>query len=329
MKITKVPWHVNPLSAALLKTKDKLEQKLIRGWTDRAFSAESGTGQYGFENITGVGIAEKTMGGRQSGELGLTIYVVAKAPKRAVEREALVPKEFDGVPTDVVATGEFRAFAYRGRYHPAGSGVSVEPYRGDTSTLGCVVQRGSALFILGNNHTFVPQGGKVGDAIVQPGPPDGGRVGEDAIGQLSVFVPIRCGGPINSVDCAIAQTSQELVSQSSKCFGRISPNPVPCRLDLLVKKCGRTTQFTRGRITDCHFTGWVGYGPSGRALFQDQILIVSLTSSPFSQGGDSGSLIVTDVGNRPVGLLFAGSNSHTIANPIGEVLSALNVTIVA
>jgi hypothetical protein len=32
-------------------------------------------------------------------------------------------------------------------------------------------------------------------------------------------------------------------------------------------------------------------------------------------------------GNQPVGLLFAGSATSSIANPIGAVLSALNVTI--
>ena len=87
-----------------------------------------------------------------------------------------------------------------------------------------------------------------------------------------------------------------------------------------MKKAGRTTQRTRGRITGIN----ANYGTSGVALFQNQIVIVSLTSAPFSQGGDSGSLIVTDSGNRPVGLLFAGSASHTIANPIRSVLTALN-----
>ncbi len=71
------------------------------------------------------------------------------------------------------------------------------------------------------------------------------------------------------------------------------------------------------------------YKTSGIAIFQNQILIVSLTANAFSQGGDFGSLIVSDRGNSPVGLLFAGSASHTIANQIPDVLSALNVTIFA
>src|SRR3989449_6965451 len=46
----------------------------------------------------------------------------------------------------------------------------------------------------------------------------------------------------------------------------------------------------------------------------------------FSGGGDSGSLIVTDDQNRsPVGLLFAGSSTQTIANRIDLVLNNFGV----
>jgi hypothetical protein len=43
-----------------------------------------------------------------------------------------------------------------------------------------------------------------------------------------------------------------------------------------------------------------------------------------SAGGDSGSLILTNTScAHPVALLFAGSSSTTIGNPIGDVLNAL------
>jgi PKD repeat protein len=57
----------------------------------------------------------------------------------------------------------------------------------------------------------------------------------------------------------------------------------------------------------------------------DQIVIIPGT---FSSGGDSGSLIVTDDENKnPVGLLFAGSDVNTIANPIDQVLDSFDVEI--
>ena len=63
------------------------------------------------------------------------------------------------------------------------------------------------------------------------------------------------------------------------------------------------------------------------ARFTGQIMI---EPGSFSAAGDSGSLIVEDCTPhpRPVGLLFAGADSNTIANPIGDVLSGLGVTMV-
>ena len=49
----------------------------------------------------------------------------------------------------------------------------------------------------------------------------------------------------------------------------------------------------------------------------------SISPGPFSAPGDSGSLIVSQSGNQPVGLLFAGGDGLTIATPIDVVLQAL------
>lgn len=315
----------------LVSAKGQLERRLLLGVTERALSAGSGTKLYGFENIVGVGISEKMVGGQYTGERCCTVYVVAKAPKDAIETAALVPTDIKGIPTDVVATGELHALPHRGRYRPAPGGVSVGHFRITAGTLGCLVRKGRSRCILSNNHVLAnSNNATVGDPIVQPGPTDGGRVPADVVAKLLQFVRIRFGGAVNRVDCAIAEvTSSRLVSPLNKCFGRLNAIPVPAQINLLVKKCGRTTQFTRGRITDVSATVRVSYGTAGVALFQNQIVIVSLTGTPFSAGGDSGSLIVTDVGNRPVGLLFAGSATHTIANRIGNVLAALNVTIVS
>ena len=72
----------------------------------------------------------------------------------------------------------------------------------------------------------------------------------------------------------------------------------------------------------------VNYGEdSGVARFVNQIII---RPGRFSAGGDSGSLIVVNGDGddrKPVGLLFAGSPSITVANPIGPVLTRFGVTI--
>ena len=54
---------------------------------------------------------------------------------------------------------------------------------------------------------------------------------------------------------------------------------------------------------------------------------ISVSPGPFSAPGDSGSLIVTQGGNQPVALLFAGGDGLTIGSPIDLVLQRFGVTI--
>ena len=311
----------------LIAAKQRLEQQLLFDVTEEALSAEAGTDRYGFENIVGVGISDKLAGNDYTGQTSVTVYVAAKRPEGLVDPRALVAREVNGVPTDVVAIGELHALPHRGRYRPAPGGVSVGHYRITAGTVACLVRRGRQLFVLSNNHVLANSNEATqGDPIRQPGRADGGGAA-DVIATLSQWVPIRFGGPVNRMDAAIAQARPTLVTSTNRCFGRIGSTPLPCRRDLLVKKCGRTTQLTRGRVTDCDATVWVNYN-GWRALFQNQMIIVSLTAAAFSAPGDSGSLILSDQETRPVGLLFAGSSSHTIASPIATVLAALNVSIV-
>ena len=68
-------------------------------------------------------------------------------------------------------------------------------------------------------------------------------------------------------------------------------------------------------------TATVDYdGPT--AVFHGQLM-----SGAMSQGGDSGSAVLDDQ-KRVVGLLYAGSDTTTLINPIQDVLTALNVEIV-
>jgi len=58
--------------------------------------------------------------------------------------------------------------------------------------------------------------------------------------------------------------------------------------------------------------------------------VIKNRGSKFLNSGDSGSLMVEDVTTNPraVGLLFAGSSTDAIANPIDEVLAFLGATMV-
>jgi hypothetical protein len=90
-----------------------------------------------------------------------------------------------------------------------------------------------------------------------------------------------------------------------------------------VRKSGRTTGFTVGEITVLDATVSVDYGVGQTATFENQIV-----AGPMSQGGDSGSLVVTGDPPLAVGLLFAGSEQTTILNPIQAVLDCLQVDFI-
>ena len=317
-------------SKKLLKTKSLVEEKFMRSVIPQARSASSGTDKYGFENIVGVGISEKMTNNGFTGIVGVTVYVAAKASRRQVAKEALIPDKVNGITTDVVATGEFQAFPHKGRYRSAPGGVSLGHFQVTAGTLGCMVRKGNDFYILSNNHVLANvNNAAVGDPIVQPGTFDGGQVPADVVANLSEFIPIQFNDQVNTVDAAIAKVVEGQVTTLSKCFGNFSPQVAVSHLFQVVKKCGRTTQLTRGIITDVNATVRVGYGTAGPALFQDQIVITGIPGFAFSQPGDSGSLILSQFGNNPVGLLFAGSSTYTLANKIQNVMSALGVSVVA
>ena len=77
-----------------------------------------------------------------------------------------------------------------------------------------------------------------------------------------------------------------------------------------------------GTIQAINVTIRVQYS-SGIATFVNQIM----TPGSFQRSGDSGSLMVTQSGNNPVGLCFAGGSGGSFANPIGDVLQKFAATV--
>ncbi len=93
-------------------------------------------------------------------------------------------------------------------------------------------------------------------------------------------------------------------------------------LGMAVRKSGRTTGFTTGQVNVIETTVTVNYGENRTARFEGQFV-----TTPMSQGGDSGSLLVDGETLRAVGLLFAGSAQATIFNSIQDVLEALQIDL--
>jgi len=125
----------------------------------------------------------------------------------------------------------------------------------------------------------------------------------------------------NTIDCALSTNTANVSVAQSGGYTATSTVVSPS-VGLAVKKSGRTSGLTHDTISAINVTINVGYS-SGTATFTGQIM----TGGSFIRSGDSGSLMVTETGNNPVGLCFAGGSGGAFANPIGPVLQAFGATI--
>jgi hypothetical protein len=216
-------------------------------------------------------------------------------------------------------------------------GISIGHFKITAGTLGCFAKSrvdGKAR-ILSNNHVLANENAaKAGDAILQPGAYDGGTLG-DTVGQLDQFVPLVTKGA-NTVDAAIASLSPGIQYDSATLtkLGSLQGTAgTPVEIGDAVCKIGRKTDLTQGRVSAIEVDNVIIGYDLGNLRFDNQIEIESAANTPFSQGGDSGSLIVNS-NLQAVGLLFAGSDQGgangqgiTYANPIGTVFDALAVDL--
>src|SRR5690606_36601515 len=109
-------------------------------------------------------------------------------------------------------------------------------------------------------------------------------------------------------------------------YGFPSRHPKAARIGMRVHKYGRTTGYTQGTIQFVNMNAVVADTRQLVEYYEGQITIIGDTIN-FYAGGDSESLIVTQKGNHPVGLLFAGGGNQNTASPIQIVLDRFNVAI--
>jgi hypothetical protein len=196
-----------------------------------------------------------------------------------------------------------------------------------SGTLGALVTVGGVSYVLSNNHVLGLSGkAGAGEDISQPGLIDNGCRISTVVADFTAAPPLGS----SNVDAAVAQLRPGLMDAS----GFIEDIGVPSSVvrapspGLSVAKSGRTTGFTTGTIgsintsVNVQYQANCGQGKKFVVSYTNQVVI---NSSSFSAGGDSGSLIVTnDSNHQPVALLFAGSSSTTIGNPMGEVLARIS-----
>ena len=316
-------------------------------------------------NVVSVGCGYKFKNGKRTEEICIVVGVAEKLPQISLFAADVIPTAVDGVTIDVVETGKFKSLQELDptkKHRPAIPGTSIGHKKITTGTFGCVVEKSGAKLILSNNHVLANSNdAKVGDDIYQPGPIDNGTFA-DKIGTLFDFVPITFSGGTNPSppSCRFAKAAAGTANLMAKALGRqhrlmafntdplAATNKVDAALCLPdnetditdgivqigkptniaegilgmdVQKYGRTTRYTTGNLLQVNVTVKVSYGTDKMATFIGQFM-----AGGMSAGGDSGSACL-NMNNELIGLLYAGSDTSTIFNPIQDVFEQLGVTL--
>jgi len=297
--------------------------------------------------VLGTGIGRLT-----DGRPEVTVFA------RNASAAAKLPRDLDGIPVVIEVTGDITILpekadaSPRGKPGGGGGGGNLQPTsffprpvpigvstgRADecaAGTIGARVKNGNTVYALSNNHVYAAENaGHQGDPVWQPGRYDLSCATNNPandltyrLGTLTRNTTISFTGD-NVVDGAIALVDVDHLGKATPSGGYGTPasTTTAATLNMAVQKYGRTTGLTTGVVIGVNVTVNVQY-TDGVARFVKQVQIRG-DRGAFSKAGDSGSLIVTrNNSNIPVALLFAGGSTSTFANPIGDVLSALGVSI--
>lgn len=208
-------------------------------------------------------------------------------------------------------------------------------------TLGSLLARNGSFYILSNNHVLARSDqASPGEPITQPGiiETNCSTAGTNTVANLTSFVNLQVSG--TNVDAAIALivpgavdlTGSILLLGSTATGSTPDAGPphggrgVLASIGKQVAKSGRTSGLTCSTVSATNLSTSVTYqtqcngGTNFTVTYRNQIAV---SGGGFSAGGDSGSLIVDQLTADPVALLYGGSDTDTVGNPVADVLTAL------
>ncbi|MBP2497792.1 hypothetical protein ABID82_003997 [Methylobacterium sp. PvP062] len=236
-----------------------------------------------------------------------------------------------------------RSYRHKDRI-ACGSSIHPASIHG-AGSLGCLVQDGAGtLFGLSNNHVT---GGcnhmEDGMPILSPAPfdasPDRSHPVPETLGRHTRSIPILSGDPriipAQLHDAAIFEVvNPDRVTSMHGDGAYDTPTQIMMPIaGVRVMKVGRTTGLTRGQVIGVlsapvpipynadRFKALVYIGGA--------LAIMGDGGQPFSQAGDSGSLVVTEDGQHAVGLIAAGTSNLSFCMPLEQTLKTLGVNLVS
>lgn len=347
--------------AALKSAKNELSMRLLRfddhqpmmhrmsGMKSIASSPPTSTTSH---NVHAVGIGMKNVKGKATKQQCIRVHVPKKIPESQMNPKDIVPREINGIPTDIIesAPAIFHESVNtppppcsqnkQNRQRPVIGGISVGHFNITAGTIGCFCRSTKpgddrhATYVLSNNHILANENqAQENDDIYQPGSRDGGGPA-DSFATLSRYVKLQLDSlDSNLVDAAIAKLKPDIDIIPEICSIGAITGTAEATLGMIVRKHGRTTGLTYGKITDLYINVNIAMGPSitsPKVTLNDQLRIEAHECSAIGLNGDSGSLIVKNDEAKAVGLYFAGptNGEYGIANRIENVLSELEIALI-
>lgn len=62
-----------------------------------------------YPNVTGVGVGHKVIAGKEQSYICIRVYVTRKLPKSELIEKDTIPHSIEGIPVDIIESGEFIA----------------------------------------------------------------------------------------------------------------------------------------------------------------------------------------------------------------------------
>ena len=207
-------------------------------------------------------------------------------------------------------------------------------------TLGSLLTMNGNFYILSNNHVLARTNqASPGEPISQPGiiETNCSTAGTQTVANLTSFVKLQNGANVDAAIALIVPGAVDLTGNILLLGGTATgstPDPGPphqgrgisASIGETVAKSGRTTGLTCSTVSVTNLSTSVTYPtPCGattsfNVTYSNQI---SVSGGGFSGTGDSGSLIVDQSTADPVALLYGGSDTDSVGNPVADVLNAL------
>ena len=194
------------------------------------------------ENVVSIGIGKKEVGEMETDEDSIIVGVEEKVPEEELDDDQIVPKELGNeIKTDVQEVGVitapppeeegiidkikdfFSSLAKKSRkdkWRPFPMGVSCGHKNITAGTTGWVlVDNKGNEHPSSNNHVYANSNkGSKGDATLQPGPHDDGKLPDDKNGELAGYVELKDGAK-----CDVAWINAS-VEYENKLLGIGKPN---------------------------------------------------------------------------------------------------------